>query len=57
MPSCALPRQLGYEVDPARNHADERVGAGHMNWLDQPDAIIDALDEFFRGNGPRSAGR
>ena len=22
-------------------------------WLDQPDAVIGALDEFFRGNWPR----
>jgi pimeloyl-ACP methyl ester carboxylesterase len=31
--------------------------AGHMNWLDQPDAVIQALDEFFRGNWPRLARR
>jgi pimeloyl-ACP methyl ester carboxylesterase len=31
--------------------------AGHMNWLDQPDAVISALDEFFRGTWPQLAGR
>jgi pimeloyl-ACP methyl ester carboxylesterase len=31
--------------------------AGHMNWLDQPDAVIHALDTFFRGNWPRFARR
>lgn len=32
-------------------------GAGHMNWLDQPRAVISALDEFFRGRWPRAAQR
>jgi proline iminopeptidase len=31
--------------------------AGHMNWLDQPDAVISALDEFFRGKWPAQARR
>jgi proline iminopeptidase len=31
--------------------------AGHMNWLDQPDAVVAALDEFFRGNWPARAAR
>ena len=26
--------------------------AGHMNWLDQPSAVIGALDAFFRGQSP-----
>lgn len=26
--------------------------AGHMNWVDQPDAVISAMDEFFRGKWP-----
>ena len=26
--------------------------AGHMNWVDQPEAVISAMDEFFRGNWP-----
>ena len=26
--------------------------AGHMNWVDQPDAVISAMDEFFRGSWP-----
>lgn len=29
--------------------------AGHMNWLDQPAAAIDALDAFFRGHWPPRA--
>ena len=31
--------------------------AGHMNWLDQPDAVIATLDEFFRGNWPARSER
>ena len=31
--------------------------AGHMNWLDQPGAVIAALDEFFRGRWPRLSSR
>lgn len=31
--------------------------AGHMNWLDQPDAVIEALDQFFRGGWPPLAAR
>lgn len=31
--------------------------AGHMSWLDQPEAVIAALDEFFRGGWPRLARR
>ena len=27
-------------------------GAGHMNWLDQPETVISALDMFFRGEWP-----
>ena len=26
--------------------------AGHQNWVDQPDAVISAMDEFFRGTWP-----
>jgi proline iminopeptidase len=26
--------------------------AGHMNWVDQPEAVISAMDEFFKGNWP-----
>jgi proline iminopeptidase len=26
--------------------------AGHMNWIDQPEAVISAMHEFFRGNWP-----
>jgi proline iminopeptidase len=26
--------------------------AGHMNWIDQPEAVISAMDEFFRGSWP-----
>ncbi len=29
--------------------------AGHMNWLDQPDAVIEVLDQFFRGEWPSLA--
>lgn len=29
--------------------------AGHMNWRDQPDAVIEALDQFFRGDWPPRA--
>ncbi len=31
--------------------------AGHMNWLDQPNAVISALDEFFRGQWPKLSRR
>jgi proline iminopeptidase len=31
--------------------------AGHMNWLDQPDAVLSALDVFFRGQWPQLAKR
>ncbi len=26
--------------------------AGHQNWVDQPEAVISAIDAFFRGNWP-----
>jgi proline iminopeptidase len=26
--------------------------AGHQNWVDQPEAVISAMDEFFRGHWP-----
>ncbi len=26
--------------------------AGHMNWIDQPEAVISAMDAFFRGKWP-----
>lgn len=26
--------------------------AGHGSWIDQPEAVISAMDEFFRGNWP-----
>ena len=26
--------------------------AGHQNWVDQPEAVISAMDEFFRGKWP-----
>ena len=26
--------------------------AGHMNWVDQPEAVISAVDEFFQGKWP-----
>lgn len=26
--------------------------AGHMYWVDQPQAVISAMDAFFRGNWP-----
>ena len=26
--------------------------AGHQNWVDQPEAVISAMDEFFRGSWP-----
>lgn len=26
--------------------------AGHMNWIDQPETVISAMDAFFRGNWP-----
>ena len=26
--------------------------AGHLNWVDQPEAVISAMDEFFKGNWP-----
>jgi proline iminopeptidase len=29
--------------------------AGHMNWVDQPEAVISAMDEFFRGKWPEGA--
>lgn len=29
--------------------------AGHQNWLDQPEAVISAMDEFFKGNWPLGA--
>ena len=29
--------------------------AGHMNWLDQPDAVMSSIDEFFRGRRVRDA--
>jgi pimeloyl-ACP methyl ester carboxylesterase len=29
--------------------------AGHMNWVDQPEAVISAMDEFFRGKWPAGA--
>ena len=32
-------------------------GAGHMNWLDQPGAVVSALDEFFRGRWPELSSR
>ncbi len=28
--------------------------AGHQNWVDQPEAVISAMDEFFRGRWPAS---
>jgi pimeloyl-ACP methyl ester carboxylesterase len=31
--------------------------AGHMNWLDQPGAVTEALDHFFRGDWPPLAVR
>ena len=31
--------------------------AGHMNWLDQPAAVVLALDQFFRGQWPPAAAR
>jgi proline iminopeptidase len=31
--------------------------AGHANWVDQPDAVISAMDEFFRGKWPTGASR
>lgn len=31
--------------------------AGHMNWLDQPEAVINSLDAFFRGGWPPLARR
>ena len=30
-------------------------GAGHMNWIDQPELVIAAIDEFLRGHWPRNA--
>jgi len=29
--------------------------AGHMNWIDQPELVIAAIDEFLRGHWPRNA--
>ena len=29
--------------------------AGHMNWLDQPEAVITSMNEFFRGRRLRDA--
>lgn len=26
--------------------------AGHQNWVDQPEAVISAMDNFFKGNWP-----
>jgi pimeloyl-ACP methyl ester carboxylesterase len=31
--------------------------AGHMNWLDQPEAVVETLDKFFRGGWPPLAVR
>src|SRR5262249_42422482 len=45
----------------ARTVRDGRLlliqNAGHMNWLDRPDAVIAALHEFFTGSWPASAQR
>lgn len=29
--------------------------AGHQNWVDQPEAVISAMDEFFRGSWPHGS--
>ena len=31
--------------------------AGHMNWVDQPELVIAAIDEFLRGNWPAQSKR